>query len=161
MISCLCFDYLVITPLYFDYLVHVVVFSTLGQLWLASIRSSRRGRPETATGGLLLPRAKPLSLPSRHEVGSSSRHHTAPPPSRMQEVRSFSHCCTTPPSLCQEEASANDSVEMWVVTPSPPPTRVEEESDDSPLDSLGYNDECPHVKEMSSYEHCFYIYPKP
>jgi hypothetical protein len=40
VISCLCFDYLVITLLYFDYLVHIAVFSTLGQWWLASIRSS-------------------------------------------------------------------------------------------------------------------------
>jgi hypothetical protein len=36
-------------------LVHVVVFLTLVQPWLASIWSSRRGRLETATGGLLLP----------------------------------------------------------------------------------------------------------
>jgi hypothetical protein len=35
----------------------------------------------------------------------------------------------------------------------PPPTRLEEaSSDDSPLASLGYNDECPHVKDVSSYE---------
>jgi hypothetical protein len=91
--------------------------------------------------------------PSCHEVGSSSRRHTAPPPS------------------LQEEASSDDSVEMWVVcltappplrlvTPPPParlvapptpPTHVEEvTSNDSLLsDSSGYNDDCPHVKEVS------------
>jgi hypothetical protein len=36
---------------------------------------------------------------------------------------------------------------------APPPTRVEEvSSDDYPSDSSGYNDKCPHVKEVSSYE---------
>jgi hypothetical protein len=39
-----------------------------------------------------------------------------------------------------------------LVAPPPPPTCVEESSDDSPSDSSGYNDECPHVKEVSSYE---------
>jgi hypothetical protein len=43
-------------------------------------------------------------------------------------------------------------MEMWEVTP-PPPTRLKEaSSDDSPSASSGYNDECPHVKEVSSYE---------
>jgi hypothetical protein len=62
-LSCNYFDYLVITPLCFDYLVHVAIFSILGQQWLASTRSLQRGRPETATGGLLLPRAASLLLP--------------------------------------------------------------------------------------------------
>jgi hypothetical protein len=77
---------------------------------------------------------------------------TAPPLSRMQEVRSSSRHRTTPPSR-QEEASSDDSiVEMWEVAP-PPLTRLEEaSSDDSPSASSGYNDECPHVKELSSYE---------
>jgi hypothetical protein len=44
-------------------LMHVAIFSTLGQPWLASIQSSRRGRPETTTVGSLLPRAAPLLLP--------------------------------------------------------------------------------------------------
>jgi hypothetical protein len=35
-------------------------FSTWGQPWLASIWSSRRGRPKTAMSGSLLPRAAPL-----------------------------------------------------------------------------------------------------
>jgi hypothetical protein len=41
---------------------------------------------------------------------------------------------------------------MWEVAP-PPLTRVEEaSSNDSPSASSGYNDECLHVKEVSSYE---------
>jgi hypothetical protein len=36
----------------------------------------------------------------------------------------------------------------WVV--APPRTRLELASSDS--SSLGYNDECAHVKEVSSYE---------
>jgi hypothetical protein len=43
--------------------VHITVFSTLGHRWLASTRSSRRGRPETGMGGLLLPRSALLILP--------------------------------------------------------------------------------------------------
>jgi hypothetical protein len=89
--------------------------------------------------------------PSHQEVGSSSRCCTTPPPSR-QEVRSSSRRRTAPPPSRQEEASSDDSiVEMWKV--SPPPTRLEEaSSDDSPSASSGYNDECPHIKEVSSYE---------
>jgi hypothetical protein len=35
----------------------------------------------------------------------------------------------------------------------PPPTRLEEASSgDSPSSSSGYNNEWPHVKEVSSYE---------
>jgi hypothetical protein len=45
------------------HLMHVAIFLTLGQSWLASIRSSWRGRPETTIGGSLLPRATPLLLP--------------------------------------------------------------------------------------------------
>jgi hypothetical protein len=65
---------------------------------------------------------------SLHEVGSSNRHCTAPPPSRMQEVGSCSRRRTaSPPS-----SDSDDSVEMWVVAPPlptrldppPPPTRV-------------------------------------
>jgi hypothetical protein len=44
-------------------LMHVDVFSTLGQPWLASIQISWRGRPETAIIGLLLPRLAPFLLP--------------------------------------------------------------------------------------------------
>jgi hypothetical protein len=83
---------------------------------------------------------------------ASPSSHTAPPPS-LREVGSYSHRRTAPPPSRQEEASADESiVEMWEVPP-PPPTRLEEASfDDSPLASSGYNDECPHVKEVSSYE---------
>jgi hypothetical protein len=37
---------------------------------------------------------------------------------------------------------------------APPLTRLEvaSSSDDSPTNSSGYNDECPHVKEVSPYE---------
>jgi hypothetical protein len=102
--------------------------------------------------------------PSCHEVGSSNRHRTAHPPSRMQEVGSSSRRRTAPPLSRQKEASSDNSVEMWVaappplrlqVAPPPPPTHMEESSDDSPSDSSGYNDECPHVKEVSSYKYCF------
>jgi hypothetical protein len=44
-------------------LMHVAMFLTLGQPWLASIQRSQRGRPETTMRGLLLPRAAPLLLP--------------------------------------------------------------------------------------------------
>jgi hypothetical protein len=44
-------------------LMHIAIFLTLGQSWLASIQSSRRGRLKTAMGGSLLPRAAPLLLP--------------------------------------------------------------------------------------------------
>jgi hypothetical protein len=41
---------------------------------------------------------------------------------------------------------------MWEVSP-PPPSRLEEASfDGSPFASSGYNDECPNVKEVNSYE---------
>jgi hypothetical protein len=35
--------------------------------------------------------------------------------------------------------------------PPPPSTHL---GDSSPTSS-GYNDECPHIREVSSYEHCF------
>jgi hypothetical protein len=89
---------------------------------------------------------------SCHEVGSSSRHRIAPPPSCMQDVGSSSRCHTAPPPSHQEEASSDDSVEMWVVALPPPLTCVEELFDDSLLDSSGYNNECPHIKEVSSYK---------
>jgi hypothetical protein len=94
-------------------------------------------------GRFTSPSSRTTLPPSRQDVGSSSRRRTTPPPSRMQE------------------ASSDDSIEMWVVAPppparlvAPPPTclKVALSSEDSPLDSSGYNDECPHVKEISSYE---------
>jgi hypothetical protein len=55
---------------------------------------------------------------------------TAPPPLRL----------VTPPPPAR------------MVAPPPHLTRVEEaSSDDSPSDSSGYNDECPHVKEVNTY----------
>jgi hypothetical protein len=142
-LSCNCFDYLVITPLCFDYLVRVAIFSTLGQRWLASTRSYKRF-------------ASPLSCttpPPSHHVGESfSRRHTAPP-SCMQEVESFSHRRTAPPP----SSDLDDSVEMWVAASPPlclqvappPPTRLVLPR---PLIQIW---ECPHVKEVSSYERCF------
>jgi hypothetical protein len=74
-------------------------------------------------------------------------------PLSRQEVGSSSHRCTTPPPSHPEEASSNDSiVEMWEVAP-PPPTCLEEASSiNSPSAPSSYNDECPHVKEVRSYE---------
>jgi hypothetical protein len=83
--------------------------------------------------------------PSRQEVESSSRCHTVPPPSRQQVGSSNRHRIAPTPS------SDESIVEMWEVPP--PPTRLEEaSSDSSSLASSGYNDECPHIKEVSSYE---------
>jgi hypothetical protein len=76
---------------------------------------------------------------------ASPSSHTAPPLSRRQEVGGFIRRCTAPP------LSSDDlSVEMWEVPP-PPPTRL----GDSSLTFSGYNDECSHVREVSSYEHYF------
>jgi hypothetical protein len=97
--------------------------------------------------------SSPTTLPpSHHEVGTSSYHHTSPPPSCIQEVGSSSCHRTAPPPSCQEEASSDDSIVKMRVM-APPPTCLEEaSSDDSPSTSLGNNDECPHIKEVSSYE---------
>jgi hypothetical protein len=85
---------------------------------------------------------------------ASPSNRTAPPPSCMQEVGRSSRCRTAPPPSCQEEASSNDSImEMWEVAPPPLACLEEVSSDDSPSGSSGYNDKCPHVKEVSSYEH--------
>jgi hypothetical protein len=152
----MCCSFLVRIIVSFNYekMMHVAISVTLGQLWLASIQSSRRGRSETATGGFASPLSYTTPSLSRHEVESSSRRRTAPPPSR------------------QEEALSDDSVEMWVIRRTAPPplrlvtpptrlvapsplTHVQEVSFDNSLlsDSSGYNDKCPHVKEVSSYEH--------
>jgi hypothetical protein len=82
---------------------------------------------------------------------SSPSSRTAPPPSR-QEVGSLSHHRTAPPPSRLEEASFDDSVKMWMVAPPLTCLEVDSSSDDSPSDSSGYNDECPHIKEVSSYE---------
>jgi hypothetical protein len=44
----------------------------------------------------------------------------------------------------------DDSVDMWVA--APPPLHLQEAPPPPPLTHV---DECPHVKEVSSYEHCF------
>jgi hypothetical protein len=53
----------IIASFNYEKMVNVAIFVTLGQPWLASIRSSWRGKPETTTGGLLLPQAAPLLVP--------------------------------------------------------------------------------------------------
>jgi hypothetical protein len=72
----------------------------------------------------------------------SPSSRTAPPPSRHQEVGGSSRRRTFPPP-----SSDDLSVEMWEVPP-PPLTRLSDSSS-------GFNDECPHVREVCSYEHCF------
>jgi hypothetical protein len=79
--------------------------------------------------------------PTRQEVGNSSRSRIAPPSLCMQ-VGSSSHRRTAPPP-----SSDDSSVEMWKVPP-PPPTHLGDTSS-------SYNDECPHIREVSPYEHCF------
>jgi hypothetical protein len=86
------------------------------------------------------PSSRTTPPPSCQEVGSSSHHRTAPPPSR-QEVGSSNRRRTAPPP-----SSDNSIVEMWEVPPPPPP-RLDDSST-----SLGYNAECHHVKEVSSYK---------
>jgi hypothetical protein len=76
-------------------------------------------------------------------------------PSRMQEVGSASRCRTAPPlspgDVGGGSSSSDSVVEMWEV--SPPSTLLEEASfNDFPSASSGYNDECPLIKEVSSYE---------
>jgi hypothetical protein len=51
---------------------------------------------------------------------------------------------TSPSSRTTPPSSDDSSVELWEVPP-PPLTRLGESSS-------GYNDKCPHVKEVSSYE---------
>jgi hypothetical protein len=104
-------------------------------------------------------------------IFSSPSSCITPPPSR-QEVGSSSRRCIAPPGSCQEEASSDDSMEMWVVAPPPPPLHLQvapppptrlvpppptplTRLGDSSLISSGYNDRCPHVREVSSYEHYF------
>jgi hypothetical protein len=140
---------------------HVGVFPTLIIAAMISKHSEVAKRQAWDWyGRFASPSSHTAPPPSCQEVGSSSHYCTAPP-SRMQEVGSSSHCCTAPPPSHQEEASSDHSMEMWVVAPpplaclvAPPLTRLEVASSsiDSPSDSSGYNDECPHVKKVSSYE---------
>jgi hypothetical protein len=107
----------------FDYLVHVVVFSTLGQRWLASTQSSWRGSPETAIWGLLLPWAAPLLLPHamRWEAPAAAAPLLLPRATRWEAP-----VATAPLLLphARRRLHSNDSVEMWVVAP-PPPLRLQ------------------------------------
>jgi hypothetical protein len=100
---------------------HVAIFATLIRVAMVSKHServkrqardfySRFGSPSRAT-------APP---PSLQEVEHSSRHRTAPLTSHLQEVGSSSHRHTAPPSR-HEDASSDDSVEMWVVCHTAPP----------------------------------------
>jgi hypothetical protein len=130
---------------------HVVVFSTLGSVMVSKHSELTKRQARDHYGRFSSPSSR-TTPPSRQEVGSSSSRRTAPPPSCMQEVGSSSHRRTAPPRSRQEEAPSDDSVEMWVVAPPPtPPTHL----GDSSSTSSGYNDRCPHVREVSSYKHCF------
>jgi hypothetical protein len=92
-------------------------------------------------GRFASPSSRTTHLPSGQEVASSSHRQIAPLHSGQEVGSSSCHRTAPPPS------SDNSSVEMWEVPP-PPPTRL----GDSSSTSSGYNDECPHVKEVSSYE---------
>jgi hypothetical protein len=154
---------------YFKVLLNILLFfSTLIRAAMVSKHSERSKRQaRDCYGRFASPSSAIAPPPSRQEVRSFSRRCTAPPLSCMQEVGSSSSRRTAPPS--RQGASSDDSVEIWVVhciaplrlgTPPParlvaPPTmtplEVTSSSDDSPSNSLGYNDDCPHVKQVSSY----------
>jgi hypothetical protein len=72
------------------------------------------------------PSSRTAPCPSRHEVRSSSCRRTAPPPS----------------------SDSDDSVVMWVA--APPSTHL------APLPPLTRVWVFPHLKDVSSYEHCFF-----
>jgi hypothetical protein len=74
-----------------------------------------------------------------YDMFTSPSSRTAPPSSRRQAVGSSGRHRTAPPT------SSDDSrMEMWEVPP-PPPTRLGSSSST-------YNDECPHVRDVSLYE---------
>jgi hypothetical protein len=120
-------------------LMHVAVFSTLGHPWLASIRNSRRGRPETATRGSLLPRAI-LLLPHARRWEALG----AVIPLLLPRARRWKALVAAVLLLLLHPMTP---LKMWEVPP-PPPIHLEEASSSS----SSYNDECPHVKEVNSYE---------
>jgi hypothetical protein len=73
-----------------------------------------------------------------------------------RQTRNYYRRFASPPSHTAPLHSSDDSiVEMWEVPP--PPTRLEEASSDDSSASSGYNDECPHIKEVSSYELLLYF----
>jgi hypothetical protein len=122
----------VINCLCFDYLVIVLITCIF---YFFNIRSAMDNKH------LELTKRQARDRYGRFTSPSSS---TTPPPSLRQEVGGSSRRRTAPPP------SDDSSVEIWEVPP-PPPTRL----GDSSSTSSGYNDECPHVREVSSYEHCF------
>jgi hypothetical protein len=67
------------------------------------------------------------------------------------ELRRFALRRTVPPPTWLPVSDDDSEVEMWVV--APPLTHLEVDltssSSDDSLTSSGYNDECPHVKEVS------------
>jgi hypothetical protein len=110
------------------HLMHVAVFLTIGSTMVSEYSELTKRQARDRYGMFASPVSRstpPLSC--RSEVGSSSRRRTTPPPS-----------------------SDDSSMEMWDMPP-PPPTLL----GDSSSTSSGYNDECPHVREVSSYEHSF------
>jgi hypothetical protein len=125
------------------HLMHVAVFSTLGQPWLVSIQSSQRGMPEFATGRSLLSRAAPLFLPHvcRRREALATAALVLPPPL----VGGFIEWLARDVGGSLHRSSSSG-------TPggSSPNTRGEGFIWRFPSDSSGYNDECSHIKEVSS-----------
>jgi hypothetical protein len=109
------------------HLMHVAVFLTIGSTMVSEYSELTKRQARDHYGMFASPVSRSTPLSCRSEVGSSSRRRTAPPPS-----------------------SDDSSMEMWDMPP-PPPTLL----GDSSSTSSGYNDECPHVREVSSYEHSF------
>jgi hypothetical protein len=103
------------------HLMHVAIFQSLDQSWLASIRSSRRGSPETATGGSLLPRAAPLLLP--HATRRWEALAAAAPLLLLYSMTwvwrcgrcllLLWHACTTPPRPPRATTMSALTLERW------------------------------------------------
>jgi hypothetical protein len=141
-------------PLIIDSIINAFLFTSDTCYWFFNIRSAMvsnhleltKRQTQDRYGRFASPLSHTSPPSSRQKVESSGHCCTAPPPSRMQ-VGSSSHRRTAlPPS------SDDSSVEMWEVPP-PPSTSM----GDSSSTSSGYNNACPHIREVSSYEHCFYI----
>jgi hypothetical protein len=88
-------------------------------------------------GRFASPSSRTAPPPSCHVLGSSILHRTAPPTS----------------------SESDNSVEMWVAAPPPPPLRLHVAPPPSthlaPRPPPTRIWECPHVKKVISYEHCF------
>jgi hypothetical protein len=138
--------------------------------------------PETTMGGLLFPRDTPLLIPhaTRWEAPTAAAPLLLPRVCRRWDAPAAAALLLLPRARRRLHRTTRwkcgwrllllllllllyacrwflppPSTRIATPPPPPPSTRVEESSDDSPSDSSGYNDECPHVKEVSSYEHCF------